>query len=104
MAVTVDQVLALAQNTKALSKEQLVRISELAPKMSAEELVKLNGLIVKVQEAEIIDMKCELEIRQKVGSAYQEWKADKSRSDLQKKEGAVKGQEDAHAEALVTNI
>ncbi len=104
MAVTADQVLALAQNTKALTKEQLARIGELAPTMSADELEKLNGLLTKVQESEIADMKRELEIRQKVGSAYQGWKADKSRNDLQKKEGAVKGQEVAHAESIIQNI
>ncbi|OGJ45742.1 hypothetical protein A3J23_01390 [Candidatus Peregrinibacteria bacterium RIFCSPLOWO2_02_FULL_48_14] len=104
MTITAGQVIALAQNTKALSKEQLTRISDLAPFMNETDLGKLHQMIAAVQAAEVEDMKKELETRQKVGSAYQEWKADKFRGDLQVKEGSVKGQEAAHAESLIQNI
>lgn len=104
MGPTASDVIALAQNTKALSKEQLAKILKLAPTMTGADLENLKKMILSVQEAEIKDMKTELELRQKVGSAYQEWKADKSRTALQTQEGAVVQEDHAQAEALIQNI
>lgn len=104
MGTTASEVIALAQNTKALSKEQLARILEVAPKMTLEDLEQLKQMILSVQQAEIKDMKAELEVRQKVGAAYQEWQADKSRNALKTQEGAVTKEDQAQAETLIQNI
>jgi len=104
MGTTASDVIALAQHTKALSKEQLARILEVAPNMSAGDLEKLKQMILQVRAAEIKGMKTELALRQKVGAAYQEWQADKSRNALHTQEGAVSREDQAQAEALIQNI
>ncbi len=104
MGITASDIITLAQNTKALSKEQLARILEVAPNGSSAELDELKKLILLVQETEMKGMKRELEIRKKVGSAYQEWQSDKSRTALQTQEGAVSKEDHAQAETLIQNI
>lgn len=104
MASTLDEVLSLAQNTKALSKEQLARILEVAPKMGPEDLEKLKAMILKIQSSEQGKMKKELEVRKKVAVHYLEWKSDKDRDALQTQEGASKREDSAQAEALIQNI
>lgn len=104
MATTADEVVALAKGTKSISQEQMARILQLTPTMKVEDLDKLKQMILDVREAEIADMKREIEIRQKVGAAYQEWKADTARNALQAKEGAVQTADSAQAENLIKNI
>lgn len=104
MGPTASDVIALAQNTKALSKEQLARILELAPNSSSEDLEELKKLILEIQKAHMFGMKHELDVRQKAGAAYKEWQADKSRDALQTQEGAVSKEDHAQAETLIQNI
>jgi hypothetical protein len=98
MGLSANDVIALAQETKALSKEQLERILEVAPTMSAADLEELKKMILAVQAAEIEGMKKELELRQKVAAAYSEWQADKARATLQTQEGAVAREDQAQFE------
>lgn len=104
MGPTASDIIALAQNTKALSKEQLARILELAPSSSPEDLEELKKLILEIQRAHISSMEHELEVRQKAGAAYKEWQADKSRDALKTQEGAVSKEDQAQAETLIQNI
>lgn len=104
MGISAQDVITLAQNTKALSKEQLARILEVAPQMGPADLEKLKAMILKVQAAEVEDMKHELEIRKRAAAAYQEWQADKNRDALQTQEGASKREDHAQAESLIQNI
>ncbi|MFA4814884.1 MAG: hypothetical protein WC924_01245 [Candidatus Gracilibacteria bacterium] len=104
MGTTASDVIALAQNTKALSKEQLARILEVAPKMTETDLENLKKMILAVQEAEIKSMKNELEVRKKVGAHFLEWKTDKTRDALQIQEGATRREDSAQAESLIQNI
>lgn len=104
MGTSASEIIALAQNTKALSKEQLARILAVAPTMTAGDLEKLKATIVSIQESEMAKMKKDLEIHQKVNAHYFDWKADKSRDALQTQEGAVQSEDTAQAEALIQNI
>ncbi|MFA6023931.1 MAG: hypothetical protein WC777_01810 [Candidatus Gracilibacteria bacterium] len=104
MGLSANDVIALAQETKALSKEQLERILEVAPTMSAADLEELKKMILAVQAAEIEGMKKELELRQKVAAAYSEWQADKARATLQTQEGAVAREDQAQFEIGVTPV
>lgn len=104
MGPTASDIIALAQNTKALSKEQLARILELAPNSSSEDLEELKKLILEIQKAHMDGMKHELEVRQKAGAACKEWQADKSRDALKTQEGAVSKEDQAQAETLIQNI
>lgn len=101
MGITASDLITLAQNTKALSKEQLTRIMELAPKMTTEELESLKSTLSRVTEE---GAKKEIEISQKVASHYSEWKADTTRNALQVQEGAVRLEDTAQAESLIQNI
>ena len=104
MGITASDVITLAQNTKALTKEQLAKILELAPRMTALELEHLKTMLDSVQKAQVQDMQNELATRKNVGAAFEEWKADTSRDALQTQEGASKNEEHAQAEALIQNI
>ena len=104
MGLSAQDVISLAKNIKTLSKEQLTRILEVAPNMGPTDLEKLKHMIEAVRDAEIKDMKQELKLRQKVASAYKEWKSDKARNAIKTEEGAVKREDDAQAESLIQNI
>lgn len=99
-----QNVITLAQNTKALSKEQLARILELAPKMDRAKLEDLKRMLDEIRAEELASMKRELELRKKVASAYEEWKADKTRNALKLEEGAVTREDSAQAESLIQNV
>lgn len=82
-------IIALAQNTKALSKEQLARILDLAPEMSENDLEKLRQVLGKVKEAETEDLKHvqhALNIYKEVAARAEEWKADQARQKRQDEE------------------
>ncbi len=104
MGPTVSDVIALAQNTKALSKEQLARILELAPKMTEVDLEKLRQMITSIQASDLKKMERELAVRQKMNVHYMDWKSDKARNSLQTQEGAVQREDTAQAESLIQNI
>lgn len=101
---TAADIITLAQNTKALSKEQLAKILKLAPTMTGADLENLKSMILSMQEAEVKEMKRQLEVYKKAASAHEEWKADKSREALKVQEGAVAQEDQAQAEALIQNI
>lgn len=104
MGPTASDVIALAQNTKALTKEQLAKILELAPTMTGVDLENLKKMILSVQEAEVTKMKRDLEMYKKAAATYEEWKADTSRDALKTQEGAVAQEDQAQAESLLQNI
>lgn len=104
MGPTASDVIALAQNTKALTKEQLAKILKLAPTMTSADLENLKKMILGVQEAEMKEMKRQLEVYKKAASAHEEWKADTSRNALKTQEGAVAQEDQAQAEALIQNL
>lgn len=101
MGITASDVITLAQNTKALTKEQLAKILELAPRMTAEELEGLKATLKTITEDRV---KKELEVHKQVASYHSEWKADTSRAALQTQEGAVQLEDTAQAESLIQNI
>lgn len=101
MGITASDVITLAQNTKALTKEQLAKILEMAPKMTSEELEGLKATLKTITEDRV---KKELEVHKQVASYYSEWKADTSRAALQTQEGAVQLEDTAQAESLIQNI
>lgn len=104
MALSAQDIITLAQNTKALSKEQVARILEVAPQMGPADLEKLRAMILKVQAVQLEEMKKNLAVYQKANAAYSEWKADKNRADLKNQEGSVKRADLAQAETLIHNI
>lgn len=104
MGTSASEIIALAQNTKALSKEQLARILKVAPTMTAEDLEKLRQMILTVRGEEVKSMKHKLETYQKAASVEHEWKADKVRDQRNTQEGAVKREDLAQAETLIQNI
>lgn len=101
MGITASDVITLAQNTKALTKEQLAKILALAPRMTSEELEQLKATLSLVTEEKV---KKELEVYKQVAAYHSEWKSDKSRSALQTQEGAVQLEDTAQAESLIQNI
>ena len=101
MGPTASDIIALAQNTKALSNEQLAKILELAPHMTTDELEALKTTISAVTEEKV---RKELAVHKQVASIHSEWKADTSRVALQTQEGAVQLEDTAQAESLIQNI
>lgn len=104
MASTLEEVLALAQGTHALSQEQLSRILALAPTMGAADLEKLKGMIEGVRTAEENDMKTKLAVYQKAAAAQEEWKAGIARKERQTAEAPELLQDAAQADALISKI
>lgn len=101
---TLDEVIALAKETKALNEAQLARILELAPSMSAGDLENLKSMILNIQNEEIKEMKRKIEIF-KTASAYQkEWVADTAREKLQNIENDDHRQSSQMADNLINNL
>ena len=86
MGITTSDIITLAQNTKALSKEQLARILEVAPTMSAGELAQIKQMLLSLQEAELKDIKNEIAARENISIKYKEFKTNKDRSYREKAE------------------
>ncbi len=104
MATSASEIITLAQNTKALSKEQLERIVHLAPGMSQADLEKVKTTLEKLQSKTKENQESELLVRKQVASKYMEWKSDKSRTDLQTQEAPSQKNDSAQAEALIQTI
>lgn len=80
MGITASDIIALAQNTKALSKEQLARILELAPTMTSADLENLKRMIENLRKSDLEAMQKELVARQNIGAKYKEFKSDQDRN------------------------
>jgi hypothetical protein len=104
MSTSAAEIIALAQNTKALTKEQLARILAAAPKMTGEELEKLKSMLTTIKMADLNDMKKKNEVYQKAAAVHLEWQSDKTRHALQVQEGAVQREDTAQAETLIQNL
>lgn len=103
-ASMLDDVLALAKGTHALTEEQLARVLRAAPKMTPEDLEKLKAAILKIREMEIVSMKKKLAVYKKAAAAYQEWQADKARKKLTQEETASKADEGEALQTLLTKL
>jgi hypothetical protein len=104
MATTLNEVIALAKETKAVTEVQLKRILELAPTMSAADLENLKSMLIKIQNEEIKEMKRKLEIYQTAAAAEEEWRADTARAKLATVENDDHRQSLQTADNLINNI
>ena len=98
MALTAEAVLALSQNTKALSKEQLARIGELAPEMTEEEFENLKGVLEKTQK----ELENAKEVLKQVGALQKEYLIDQEREKNQSTEAVERVQDSQKADKLIS--
>lgn len=103
MAVTADEVIALAKNTAALKPEQLEKILKFAPKMGQADLDNVHKLVTDVKKAEE-GVKEELAVRQEVDAQYKVFKKEKTMEELHAAEGAAQAEDEKAAEGLINNI
>lgn len=103
MSITADEIINLAKNTKALSKEQLDRILKLAPDMDEEDLMRLKTVLLGSKDES--ERKSNLEaLGKKISMGYLEWNSDKNRKALQSQESESANEDSAQADALINKI
>lgn len=104
MAITAQDIISLAQNTKALSEEQIGLIMAIAPDLGEEQLLVLKEKLEKIQEEELKVMKERVEILQEAASKQEEYMADKARTKREGAESSSREGELAEAESLIKTI
>ncbi len=103
MAVTADEVIALAKNTTALKPDQLEKILKFAPKMAQADLDNVYKLVTDVKKAEE-GVKEELGVRKEVEAQYKVFKKEKTMNELHAAEGAAQAEDEQTADKLINNI
>lgn len=103
MAITADEIIALAKATTGLTDEQREKILSLAPNMPEADLEKLKALILDVKKAEDAARE-ELKVRQEVEAQYKIYKKDEAMTTLKAAENQAATEDSATAENLINNL
>lgn len=103
MAVTADEVIALAKSTPALKPEQLEKILKYAPQMEQADLDNVHKLVTDVQKAET-SAKEELAVRQEVEDQYKIFKKEKAMDELHVAENEAQAADEKAADGLINNM
>jgi Tfp pilus assembly protein PilN len=104
MAITSEQVIALAQHTKALSSGQLEQLLMLIPHLDDTQLQKLQNHLLDIQTATLKDAKNHLAMLNEVLSLYKEFKTTESREVREEAEAKSDVQDEAAAEELLKDL
>ncbi len=104
MTVTAQDIITLAQNTKALSEEQIGLIMAIAPDLGEEQLLVIKEKLEKIQEEELNMLKGEVHVLKKAASLQQEFLADKARTKRETAESSSREEEAEVAESLISNL
>lgn len=104
MALTAQDIVSLAQNTKALSQEQMGLIMALAPDLNVEQLEVLKSKLETIQAEELNLMKERVEVLQEAASKQSEFVSDQARTKREAEESHSQEEDAANAESLIETL
>ena len=104
MAHTVDELVALAKDTKAFSPEQIRRLGVAAQEMTEAQGDALHQKLVAIRDTRVAQLKNKISAYKDLAAAHKEWQSDQSRNERQAAEATAEAHDDAAADALIQGM